>query len=937
MNRRCLLALGLALTASVAAAKTPARTLDSLNGKTVELPPDLPISDAEQKARENYQEYLKLQSADPKRAAEALRRLGDLELEAGESGDLARGADQLQASTYAAAVARYRERLSRYPQAADNDRVLYQLARAEESGGDPLGALATLDRLVQQHPRTALLDEVQFRRGEILFSRGRYPEAERAYQALLALDTKSAFREQARYKLGWSRFRQDRDGEAQDAFLDLLDGRFTGAGASPINPELNSLSPAVRELVNDSLRAMSLSFSRQQGVASLRQALRRRGDPGYGHLLYLSLAAQYLEQKRYQDGAGVLSGFVEAQPLHPRAPELYLQAIAALEAGEFGSQVLLARQAYVDRFGLDQPYWRAQGEPPSEPVLAYLRDSLWLLTQQHHALAQGKTIAAGDRAREYRSAAEGYRRYAGYFPKDARAAESQFLLGEVLFESGDFAAASQAYQAAAYDYPKHARSAESGYAALLAYQRQESGRAGAELAAWQRRRYEAVLRFAAAFPDHPQALAARLDAAEGLLAQRAGAEAIAAALPLTRDSRASAAQRRSAWLAIGHARVDAQDYPAAEAAYLQAQKLDQAAGRRDPQLAEHLAAAVYRQAETAQAAGQSGQAAADFLRVGQLAPEARLRASADLAAAQSYLAAGQTAAAVPVLEQLARQQGDRAVGAQALAKLALAYVDGGQPLAAAQTFERIANSAALTPAEQQEGLQRAARLYGEQQDGAGEARCLGLLLSRFPQDLAASLEARQRLIELALARNDAASVKSLSEQLIDADQRAGGARSARSRTLAAQASLRLALPLRDAFLAVRLNAPIKDSLKRKKALMESALAAYGRAADYGVAEVLTESTYRLGEIYFALSKSLLESERPARLDEQAREQYDLLLQEQAYPFEEKAIALHEANAQRARQGLYDPWVRSSFASLAQLVPGRYARPSKGEDYVDALR
>ena len=40
-----------------------------------------------------------------------------------------------------------------------------------------------------------------------------------------------------------------------------------------------------------------------------------------------------------------------------------------------------------------------------------------------------------------------------------------------------------------------------------------------------------------------------------------------------------------------------------------------------------------------------------------------------------------------------------------------------------------------------------------------------------------------------------------------------------------------------------------------------------------------------------------------------REQYDVMLEEQAYPFEEKAIGLHETNAARAPQGLYDRWVR----------------------------
>ena len=70
------------------------------------------------------------------------------------------------------------------------------------------------------------------------------------------------------------------------------------------------------------------------------------------------------------------------------------------------------------------------------------------------------------------------------------------------------------------------------------------------------------------------------------------------------------------------------------------------------------------------------------------------------------------------------------------------------------------------------------------------------------------------------------------------------------------------------------------------------------------------------------------SERPGKLDELALEQYEILLEEQAYPFEEKAIAIHESNTRRSWEGLYDEWVQSSFAALAALSPVRYSKSEK---------
>ena len=80
------------------------------------------------------------------------------------------------AADYQAAITRYQDFLKTYPNDPGNDRVLYQLARAHELGGELETALKTLDQLVLAYPRTAYRDEAQFRRGELLFALRDYPE-----------------------------------------------------------------------------------------------------------------------------------------------------------------------------------------------------------------------------------------------------------------------------------------------------------------------------------------------------------------------------------------------------------------------------------------------------------------------------------------------------------------------------------------------------------------------------------------------------------------------------------------------------------------------------------------------------------------------------------------------------------------------------------------
>ena len=80
----------------------------------------------------------------------------------------------------------------------------------------------------------------------------------------------------------------------------------------------------------------------------------------------------------------------------------------------------------------------------------------------------------------------------------------------------------------------------------------------------------------------------------------------------------------------------------------------------------------------------------------------------------------------------------------------------------------------------------------------------------------------------------------------------------------------------------------------------------------------------------------MDSERPHNLDAMALEQYDLLLEEQTFPFEEKAIELYQANTARAAEGVWDEWVEKSFAALAGLMPARYAKMERSEDVVTAM-
>jgi hypothetical protein len=111
---------------------------------------------------------------------------------------------------------------------------------------------------------------------------------------------------------------------------------------------------------------------------------------------------------------------------------------------------------------------------------------------------------------------------------------------------------------------------------------------------------------------------------------------------------------------------------------------------------------------------------------------------------------------------------------------------------------------------------------------------------------------------------------------------------------------------------------------------------YKRAAEYQVAEVTTAATYEMADLYAVLAKDVMASERPKNLKGEELEEYNSLLEEQVFPFEEQAIKAHEINATRAKDGVYDEWVRKSFQALAQLKPARYGKTELTQNVVTSL-
>ncbi len=908
-----------ALMACAATAQNSGRTLKDLPPARVVIQPDEPSDANAGKAMDNYRRFLELQRTDPALRAEAMRRLGDLSLESGELERLESEVNRVDLGG-AEAIRLYGLLLRAHPDYARNDQVMYQLARAYETTGQPEQALATLDEVVRKYPSSREIDEVQFRRGELLFSAGRYREAEQAY---LQVTRKSSgnFYAQSLYKQGWSMFKQSMLEESLPMFGKLLDLQLLDRNAALGFKPLDRLSRAERELAEDTLRVMSVSFSDLDGVAPLNRYVDSAGRPAYSPLLYSSLGDLYVSKQRYQDGAAAYRAFVGRDANHEMAPNLSMRAIEAYRQGGFAQLVLDGKREYVENYNLGAAFWQGRDRANYPHIVSEIKTNLTDLAAYHHSNAQ-KTKQAD----EFAQAARWYRLQLSSFPNDADSAQVNFRLADVLYEGGQFAAAVDEYERSAYTYAPGPDSAKAAYAALSAYEKHAATVTAADRPAWKRRSIESGVKFATSFPDHADGNGVLTRATQDLYTAKDLPRAIEVAeVLLARMPAATPAQRRIGFSVVGQSRFDQSDFAAAESAWMQARNLAVDTPEQAKALNDQLAVAVYRQAEAKRGAGDLGAAVQDFLRIASVAPGTTVVETAQYDAAAALITLKEWPRAIEVLEGYRRDYPNSKQQPDVTQKLAVAYMEAGRADAAAAEFEKVAAVKGQTPELRLEAMSIAAEQHEKSGNTTRTVALLEQLVKDFPTPVPERIETRQRLADFAAKAGQNDRVSFWQREIVKADASAGAARSPRTRFLAARASLALAQPSRDAFRGIRLTTPLRTSLANKRKALDTAMTAYRAAAAYEIAEVTTQASFEMAELYRQLGADLMASDKPKGLSADALEQYDLLLEEQAIPFEEQAIKLHEANAARAREGLYDDGVKASYSALAKLLPARYGK------------
>ncbi len=869
---------------------------------------DVPAAKPKPERREVLARYRDLAERveDPELALDVMRRRAELEalvatdrVANGETIDTAPLVQTLETTLAAAASAGQTEPAG----------LRYRLAQVRDLGGDTDGVLASLGRIITAGDDEARVLEARFRRAEILFSRGDYDGAAADFE--VATVQPSSLQLHAGYMLGWAQFKAGRHAAALSPLLQTMDALLSADSA---------LGQSQQELLADTQRVAVLTLDYLDGPATLAAAMSERANPPWQPTLYEALGTWYRDKGRFTDSARTWQAFLDNNPLDLAAPSIVLQVIRTNRDAGFVAEIPAWERRFVESFDRRSEFQAVHGEVVMAPHQDVLLGFMDRLVDRHHAEAQ----SSGD-ARDYLLAADWYGRWLHNFPANVRAAERHFLMAEALADAGELESSIAVFDVVAEGYPTTEYGRDAAWAVVSGLRSLVS-----DAAPLTARRTAAAVRFADRYPDDARAGGALVDVAAALFdaADYEQAVAISArALTFELGENRVPAQRIEA-----HGLYELGEYR--EAANRYRRLVDELPD--DGGLRERLMASVFAHGGELEAAGEVAAAIDVYESMIEIdaTSDVAIDALFDVAALKEDL--GQHDAAALHLESFRKRFPAHEGVASIPTRLVTLYETTGQADLAARELLAIHAGGAGTEVGRL-ALYRAGELMLDIDDVDGAIETFRSYAHGYESPLALRLEAMDHMDRLYQRagepqkrnywlRKKADTVEAAPNDLLEP----------RSRFLGADAALQLATQAQARFETLSLKQPLEKSLAAKQKAMKTALAAFQRAAAFEVSAIKGQATHAMAAMYLDLADSLIDSERPDGLNALELSQYELLIEEQAFPFEEKAIELLETNLRRGWQSGFDPAIAASLGALQQLVPGRFDRPLMEVAYAPTL-
>jgi cellulose synthase operon protein C len=394
-------------------------------------------------------------------------------------------------------IALYQRLIGEYPDYRLIDGAYYLLGYTQRAQGENEEGIATWLALVNRFPESRFYPEVWFRIGDSRFDDERWDEAVAAFLNVVPLKD-SDYYDKALYKLAWTYYLVNRFDESITRFFELLD--WSHANRDAESGEAGSV------LEEEAIQYVAISFGddnwrrpeqtrliRGRGledpdaeleidyVGSAKGWFNRAADVSggtrkpYERDVMARLGQNLFRQSKHAQAVAALDEAIQLDPLHRDAPRLQDMIVQSWVRERQFDKANAARDVLVRTYADGTP-WAKKWANDSEARRAaddFARTNLYSAALYYHQQAtQFFNDEKQDVAVQYfKAASEAYKGYLERYPHDKNAYELSYYLAETYYYSLRFEDAVVQYEKTR-DSPAGSRyRAESGLNAVYAYEK----------------------------------------------------------------------------------------------------------------------------------------------------------------------------------------------------------------------------------------------------------------------------------------------------------------------------------------------------------------------------------------------------------------------------------------------------------------------------------
>jgi tetratricopeptide (TPR) repeat protein len=794
------------------------------------------------------------------------------------------------------AIRAYAQVIEKFPEHPLTEDALYGLAYCYTEQGDPDKAADGYAQLIKFYPQTRYAVEINMRLGEYYFTMEDLNRAITHYTAVIGSE-EPAYAEKALYKLGWCYYNLDRYEEAIDSFFAVIDLSQNGKEKAD-------------SLADESMDIIARCYTESGGTPALVRRINTRPPDTFSMIILYKLAELYKERSFFPEAIGTYRTYIERFPSGDNMPEVLMHMRETYHVRGDTLASLELSESFNEHIGPKTQWYQQADTGRREEAITLILNNLEAAANRRRARSQAAgretelTLALGDLAE--------YEEIAG----SGSPCRIRFLKGILLKELDRYPEAVHVLNKLALEKSCQ-ELAEGAVLASIQYQISSYGSSGTVDLSLFETSVNALLNISPENPVSPRAL---LSLGEITLNSDDLEGARSHFFLLIRRYPASIESDR-ARLLIARTFFKEADYDQAAAWFRESGRSTKDAAIQEEALRLH-AYSLFKRAEELSTLGEVSQAAERFEAIHRQYPESDVAQVSLYNAGKLYRSLGLERKATSLFETLATTYTDSEFASEALQMSVLILEALGDLVPAAD--DSMVLAARSRGEERRAALLRAAQLYTAGNVPGQAASSRRIYVEEFPEPLDELSKQLHLLGQDLEAAGDWENAQAAYKSCVSLQQ--DNSDNLVLTSFAARSQLRIAEKTFSIYDSYHIAPPIEETVVRKREMLQVVIREFVAAGSYRTADVITASNYFIGRSLELFKEDILSSPRPDGLSAAQLEEYELLLQEMAFPFEAKALDAYRVNIQRSvKLELLDPWIEKTFERMAVLAPWSYLR------------